>query len=304
MVEYILILLAVVCFAAQFAVTKLYGKAVRQTVGTTLVMLVVAGIIGCLLYSIINGFRVQFSPISVFWALALALSMIPYYTIGIKVLSLGSLAIYSMFMMLGGMLVPFFYGILLLDETLSLGKIGGSILLTGCIILQAAWQRPSVKAAGKSDPRQKGKFFLLCMAVFFINGFTGVIAKAHGISEGAVDAVSFIIIYCGLMALLSLGFLLLFLLKGGRVKWEESKKTLARRPLFLVVALGIVTYTGNFLHLKAAVNVPASVQFPLVSGGVIVLSAVISALAFKERLCAKEWISLAGACVATALFSF
>jgi hypothetical protein len=34
--------------------------------------------------------------------------------IGIKVLSLGSLAVCSMFMMLGGMLVPFFYGIIFL----------------------------------------------------------------------------------------------------------------------------------------------------------------------------------------------
>ncbi|MDD6478369.1 MAG: hypothetical protein PUF48_00945 [Oscillospiraceae bacterium] len=276
----------------------------KQTIGTTLVMLVVTGTIGFALYCIINGFSVQVSQISLFWAVALALLMIPHYTIGIKVLSLGSLAIYSMFMMLGGMLVPFFYGILFLNETLSIGKILGSVLLTVCIILQAILQKPSAEADEKSPSRQKGKFLFLCMAAFFINGFTGVIAKAHGISEGAVDAISFIVIYCGIMAIFSFVLLLLFLLKDGRTKWEESKKTLKRKPFFLMVALGVVAYTGNFLHLKAAVNVPASVQFPLVSGGVIVLSSVIAALAFKERISAKEWISLAGACVATALFAF
>ena len=61
--------------------------------------------------------------------------MLPYYLIGIKVLSLGSLAIYSMFMMLGGMLVPFFYGITFLHETISVGKVIGTVLLTVFIVL-------------------------------------------------------------------------------------------------------------------------------------------------------------------------
>ena len=41
MINYILILLAVCCFAAQFAFTKLYEGAVRQTAFTSLVMLAV-----------------------------------------------------------------------------------------------------------------------------------------------------------------------------------------------------------------------------------------------------------------------
>ena len=68
--------------------------------------------------------------------------------------------------------------------------------------------------------------------------------------------------------------------------------------------IGIAAYVGNFLHLKAASSVPASVQFPLVSGGVIVLSAVISALAFRERLSKTEWIAVAGVCASTVLFAF
>lgn len=68
--------------------------------------------------------------------------------------------------------------------------------------------------------------------------------------------------------------------------------------------IGAATYTGNFLHLKSANNVPASVQFPLVSGGVIVLSSLTSAIVFKEKISGKEWISIAGAFVSTALFAF
>jgi multidrug transporter EmrE-like cation transporter len=46
------------------------------------------------------------------------------------------------------------------------------------------------------------------------------------------------------------------------------------------------------------------VQFPLVSGGVIVLSALVSLLFFKEKISKREWISVAGAFVSTFLFAF
>jgi multidrug transporter EmrE-like cation transporter len=71
-----------------------------------------------------------------------------------------------------------------------------------------------------------------------------------------------------------------------------------------MILIGATAYTGNFLHLLAANDVPASVQFPLVSGGVIVLSALVSAFLFKEKLSKKEWLSIAGAFASTVLFAF
>ena len=137
MIDYVIILMAVFCFAGQFAFTKLYEGAIKQTTVTALVMLIVTGVIGMLIYLFIGGFRVEFSTVSMIYALLFALVMIPYYMIGIKVLSLGSLAIYGMFMMLGGMLVPFFYGVLFLQESLSIAQILGTVLLTAFIVLQA-----------------------------------------------------------------------------------------------------------------------------------------------------------------------
>jgi len=46
------------------------------------------------------------------------------------------------------------------------------------------------------------------------------------------------------------------------------------------------------------------VQFPLVSGGVIVLSALVSAFIFKEKVSRQEWLCVGGAFLATFLFAF
>ena len=301
MIDYVFIILAVACFAAQFAFTKLYEGEAGQTATSSLVMLVGTSLVGALIFFCAGGFSVSFSPISTLWAAIFAVIMIPYYMIGIKVLSLGSLAIYSMFMMLGGMIVPFFYGIIFLNEEISVGKAIGTVLLTIFIVLQALCQKSSDEEAKGGN---KYLFFILCIIIFFINGMTGVIAKAHSISVGAVDEASFTATYCAMTAVFSLAILLLSCLKSGREKARVVKSALKIKPIAIMVLLGAAAYGGNFLQLLAADKVPASVQFPLVSGGVIVLSALVSALIFREKISKKEWISVVGAFVSTFLFSF
>ena len=305
MTAYLFIILAVVCFAAQFAFTKLYEEAVGQTATASLVMLVGTSLVGAVTFFVAGGARVCLSPISLIWAAVFAVIMIPYYMIGIKILSLGSLAIYSMFMMLGGMLVPFGYGVLFLHEQISPAKAVGTALLVIFIVLQALWQKESTgqKTGGKGT---RYLFFALCLVIFFINGMTGVVAKAHAISAGAVDEKSFTVLYCTLTSLLSLMLLLMSCLKKSdrNEKGFRIKRALRGKPCLIMVLLGAAAYGGNFLQLLAADTVPASVQFPLVSGGVIVLSALVSVIFFKERLSQKEWISVAGAFLSTFLFAF
>lgn len=298
-----ILILATLCFAGQFAFTKVFEGSVRQTAVTVLVMLTLTSITGAILYLIIGLFELHFSWFSFFWALAFATVMIPYYMIGIKVLSLGALAVYSMFMMLGGMLVPFLYGIIFLNEEISIGKIAGTVFLTLFIVLQAVWQGESTSKT-QSSRKNKYLFFILCLVIFFINGMTGVIAKAHSISEGAVNEASFSTLYCAMTAVLSLFSLLIFCARNREEKIHNIKKALRIKPLFIMILLGAAAYGGNFLQLLAADKVPASVQFPLVSGGVIILSALVSALLFKDNLSKKEWISVIGAFLSTFLFAF
>ena len=88
------------------------------------------------------------------------------------------------------------------------------------------------------------------------------------------------------------------------IEGERYSVEIKAKPLLVMTLIGATTYTGNFLHLLAASDVPASVQFPLVSGGVIVMSALVSAFFFKEKLNAKEWIAIGGAFLSTVLFAF
>lgn len=172
-------------------------------------------------------------------------------------------------------------------------------------MLQAISQSDSnTERVETQSTRKKLIFFTLCLVIFFLNGLTGVIAKKHQISEGAVDEVSFTIIACALTAIFSLILLVFDLFRNGKEKRRQLMAALKIKPLWIIALLGVATHTGNFLHLLAANDVPASVQFPLVSGGVIVLSALVSLFAFKEKLSVKEGISIGGAFLSTVLFAF
>ena len=162
MINYILIILAVICFAAQFAFTKVYESKIKQTLSTGLVLVTITSIVGFLLYLCVGGFTVEFSTYSLLMAFAMALIMLPYYIVSIKVLSLGSLAVYSMFMMLGGMLVPFLYGICFLAEEITWGKIVGCIVLAGSMILQSCGQEKETRneKTSKTERVKKVKFLI------------------------------------------------------------------------------------------------------------------------------------------------
>ena len=300
--EYLFILLAVVCIAGQFSFTKLYQGAVGQNLLTTLVMLTGTSTVGTLVFFFASGCKLEYTTVSLLLSIASGLITVPYYLIGIKVLSLGSLAIYSMFMMLGGMLVPFFYGITFLHETISVGKVIGTVLLTVFIVLQAVWQKSPDEKEGKGKDGRL--FFTLCLIIFFINGLTGVVTKAHSVSKGAVDARSFTTTGCIVTALVSVTLLSVLCLKNKAAAVPVLKKAFKGRSLLYIFLLGAISYTGSFLLIMSASKVPASVQYPIVSGGAIVISALVSAFIFREGLSKKEWISVAGAFASTFLYMF
>ena len=301
MIYYVLIILSVFCYSAQFAFTKIFECGTKQTATTSLIMLVITGLVGALLFLCVGRFTVQCNVRSLLWAIAMAGLMIPYYMIGIKVLSLGSLVTYSMFMMLGGMLVPFFYGLVFLREGITWGKAVGTLVLTACIVLQARSQTQE-----ENTKRNNSTLFIfLCLVIFFINGMTGVVSKAHQIHPTAVDEISFTVLYCLLTAFFALLLLVGLLITGQKQEQiAQAKSAFTVQKTFVMAGIGVAAHTGNFLALKATVHVPASVQFPIISGGTIVLSALVSAFVFKERISKKEWLCVLGAFIATLLFAF
>ena len=307
--DYIFIVISVFGFALQFMLMQIYEKQIRQNFATGIFLTMITNAVGAVFFLIINGGKINISSSAVWLAVMLSVVMVGYNLLSLRALSLGNLAVYSMFMMLGGMALPVIYGVIFLREKLSVCQITGLFALTAFIVLQAvgAKQPDESKAdeCGGEKQKKRTEYFLCCVAVFIVNGLTGVISKAHQVGQNAVDEKSFIVLSCGITTLLST---LIFVVERAVRRKKEGidglKAMLKAKPLGISALLGIVTYGANYFLLLAARTVPASAQFPIVSGGVIVLSALASVLIFKDKLSKTETVAVVGSFVSTVLFAF
>ena len=303
MIYYLFITIAVLLFTAQFSFTKIFANQIEQTTANVMVMLVFTSSVGALLFLVINGFQIEFSFFSFVLAFVFGTIMVFYFVIGVKVLSLGSLAVYSMFMMLGGMIVPFIYGIIFLNESVTIGKVIGCFLLAGFMIMQTCAQKN--ESADKSTKKKRILFIILCLLIFFINGSVSVISKAHQVNAAATSEQNFTLLSCSITAIEALLFLVFKRIFSVKSKfYAEIKQTIKTKPVLIMVSLGVVMHTGNFLVLIAAAHIPASIQFPMISGGTIFFSAIVSLLFFKEKIAKLETVAVVGAFLSTFLFLF
>ena len=147
---------------------------------------------------------------------------------------------------------------------------------------------------------------LLCAAVFLLNGCVSIFSKVHQI-ETTRETLS-TIPYATLSSLIGCISSGLWLL----VEWWRAHKSgdrIATQGKKLPAAvLGVILGTSSlgavssFLQLYSAAHVDASILYPMMTGGIIVLSALAGRVAFGERQSRREWLLIALCFGATLLF--
>ena len=288
MIWYVLIFLAAIGCAVNFALTKVYqlNQGNSQETGTAFNFLV--GLVGFLIYFGICGFKISITPFSLILAILLAVFIGLYTIIGFKIMSIGSIAVYTVFLMLGGMILPYFYGVIFLGEGVTLTKIIALLLMTAAIILQR----------DVSNNKGKAVFYLLCVLVFIINGAVSIVSKMHQIDLGykTVSENEFVVLKNAARAVM-FGGMLPF------IKKDKGTMLSIKPKMYIVIALtGLFSNTAYLLQLKCAAHLAATVQFPITTGGTIIFTALAGLFLFSEKLEKRQVVGLAICLGATILF--
>lgn len=280
---YVLVIVSTVLFSLQF----LFNQRFQQTYGTgmkaTQVFSLYKSLVIILMMLLISGFKVQFSWFSLGMATIYAVSSIAMGYYSLKAFSVANLSVYSVFSMLGGMILPFFLGVLFYDEGDNLVfKIICCALIVVAVLL-------NIKSG-----KQNKKALLYYFAVFVLNGMAGVISKIHqsSTSLSPVDSTSFMLLTAAVSVVISAAWLL--------IAYREIPLIKGKNILF-VTGYGVFNGLGNLfllIALSGENGLPASVQYPLVTGGVMVCSTVISTIR-KEKLTVREYIATAIALLAS-----
>ena len=220
-----------------------------------------------------------------------ALTVICYVSF-LAALRQGKVAVVTVFMLLGGMILPALYGVIGLGERVS-GKGWIAIGVMLCAML------PSRDAAGKT--RHRAGFWILCVLIFLSNGLISVVTKYHQVMAGASSENEFLIFSSGMTCLFS-AMTLWIPRRRARGGALDSLRGIPLAAMGMLLGYALLNAGGNLFSLRAARNLPSSVQFPVLSAGVIVLTAVASAVVFREPITRTEGRQIGFAIAGIVLF--
>lgn len=207
---------------------------------------------------------------------------------GIRVLAVGSVAAYTVSMMIGGMAIPVLFGVFLFRDPFGPMRVAAFCLIAVAVAL-------SMRGEGK---KLRLRALLFYAIIFACNGFIGVFTALHSNLWGAgVSDITFMFTASWVASLFSLPVL------GGFFFAERKKAPLPRRPFpsrlkktlyYLTPALaGILLGVANYLIVigTAADDIGSVATFPITTGGSILFTVLLSAIFYREKLGLQKLLS-------------
>ena len=255
--DYALIGLSVVLFGGSFLCSKLYGKSMGSGLYATVMTMLLSGPVGIVALLVMNNFRLEVTVFTLVMAAFATLNSLGYTVCSLKAFGIINLSLYSLFSMLGGMALPFVVGILFFGEPLTVS--GGVCFLLIVAALCCTVERGEKKRGG----------ILYYGGIFVLNGMSGVLSKIFVAAPFEKTGAESYSIWAGILSV-AVALLLLPI----ALRREHPKLTLG--AALYSVGGGVINRIGNLILVVTLLTVPASVQYPLVTAGVIVVCTVIS----------------------------
>ena len=275
---YFLIVLADVFLVSVFCLQKKYQKLAGTKVDAVLTYNGLIGVFSAIIFFCINKFCFELTPFSFLMGVFFCIAAVAYTCIGFKIIEKGNVSLYTLFLMSGGMVVPFVYGVFFLNEQMSFLRLFGLVLI--------------VLAIGISNFKVNEIDFtqlFLCFAVFLLNGIVSVVSKSHQACTmyEIVSPKGFVVLTSVLKAVMSFAALYVYKVTG---KIETTKISL--KPVIFIVVLSAACNGISYLfQLIGASSLPATVLYPLITGGTIIITFLAELVIFREKLSLLQWIS-------------
>lgn len=251
------IIFAVIMFGVQFFCNDKYQSLCGSCVPSVMRFIAGSSFVGAIILFANNKFTLSATPFTLIMALVTAVNAMIMIYCSTMALGRTNLSIYSLFSMLGGMTLPFIAGLVFFGEAMTIGK--GICLVTVFLAMLMTVERGRGLSGG-------GKY---CLGIFIFNGMSGVISTVYENSGFNKTPVGDYSVWSAVITVL-LALLILLFLKG-------DKKVKISAPAYgLTAAYGALNKVGNFLLLVSLMHIDATVQYPMVTAGVMIVSTLLS----------------------------
>lgn len=339
---YLALVLSALIFSSQFLITRQYqrrnGTGFMSSVRLSLFAYATIALFFLVKGSIAFGrLNVGFSFFTFGMTLGVAVVSLSCAYMGIKVLSVGDMSVYSVFMMLGSMVLPSLAGILFFGESFGWLKAVALLLMIVAVI---------ISIGGKKKISAKAIAYYI--GIFVMNGLIGVFFTVHQNNpaltaaaivgaDGSVTVnndvfmtwygLSTVILCLAIYAAYAIARLVNKKKAAGadggaeiaaaddgsdKTADGEGASTKKVRGASLAISIGLAAIYGvcnglgdYFIALGTQPGaLGASVSFPVVNGGTILFSTLFGRIIYKEKITVNTVISLVLTFVSTIMFLF
>ena len=128
-------ILAAIGCAGNFAVTKVYQKHMGNGIREGIKFNMIVGLFASIMFFAVSGFKWECTAFSLIFALLFTVFVGTYTMIGFNIMSMGSMTVYTVFLMLGGAVVPYLYGIAFLNESVNFRKVLALLFVVFAVML-------------------------------------------------------------------------------------------------------------------------------------------------------------------------
>ena len=190
------------------------------------------------------------------------------------------------------LLVPAFAGLIILREPLGIPMIAGMILL----VLSLWLTNHRKKTADAPKEKISLKWLVFVLLGFVGNGMCSTVQKLAPHYLGADVNLT-------LSTIAALGLSTVVLIAASFLTKETDLKTTLRVGGPLSLFCGLFNGAVNYLAIYLNQFIPASVMFPVLSAGELILIVPYALLVRRERFTAKQWAGFAVGVVSVVLLN-
>ncbi|MBE6931076.1 MAG: hypothetical protein E7463_12450 [Ruminococcaceae bacterium] len=248
---YGLLTIATLMFSIQFVFNQRFQRAYGNDLRAMLVFSAGTGAVGAVMLFALNGFRFEFTPFTLLMSVLATIDGMLCTFCSLKALGKINLSLYSVYMMLGGMALPFVVGILVYGEPLTLGKSICFAFILAAMFMSA--EKDNVKGG-----------WIWYASIFVLNGMSSVITQIF--NEGNYPKAG-AQGYTLLTSLVTVAAALVLL-----PLTRNAARKLNTKALTSMAGYGVISRIGSLLLVISLVHLPASAQYPFVTGGTMIFS--------------------------------
>ena len=280
--HYLLIVLSVVMFGGCFKLNDVYREIRGSSFRVSQEFILISALSAVPILFILGGFKLEATPFTIVMASLCAINGIAFSYFSFMALGKINLSLYSLFSMLGGMTLPFLQGLLFYGEPLSVAKAVCFVFITAALVL-------TVKPG-------EGKGGLIYYAgIFVLNGMSGVLSKIFVSAEYPKTDSTIYSMWGAIITVILAAVSLLVIRCFG--KGEPARFSAA--SVGVAVSSGVVNKIANLILVISLAFVDTSIQYPMVTGGVIIVSTLGCFIGKSKRPSRNEIISVGLAFVGT-----